>query len=300
MFESYFEYKNDQFILTKPLVETENVYGIGAVVQDYLVKIRKTQSGELVIPYSGGIDSSFLLLCYQDCINQGRLSKDDYEIISFDFLPEERPDKIKYWFADSYLDLKINYIPITLNETYFKSLFKFVYTQKFKPYQFGVNSQVYSFSLYPNKTFIMFDVVNVINYKVFPAGISHVVNDYNVINLFSYYNVALSYWIKNGYLTFAPPPKDVYELNSNISTLSYFNKPYFSLVFSYPQLYSLYPKRLTLSNIKMETQALGYKLWNDFKDQSGLRFEYPACMYLPNGERVTSVEQTQEFFNRHS
>ena len=196
MFESYFEYKNDQFILTKPLVETENVYGIGAVVQDYLVKIRKTRSGELVIPYSGGIDSSFLLLCYQDCIKHGTLSKDDYEIISFDFLPEERPDKIKYWFADTYLDLKINYIPITLNETYFKSLFKFVHTQKFKPYQFGVNSQVYSFSLYPNKTFIMFDVVNVINYKVFPAGISHVVNDYNVINLFSYYNVALSYWIK--------------------------------------------------------------------------------------------------------
>ena len=39
MFESYFEYKNDQFILTNPLIETDNVYGIGAVVQDYLVKI---------------------------------------------------------------------------------------------------------------------------------------------------------------------------------------------------------------------------------------------------------------------
>ena len=47
----------------------------------------------------------------------------------------------------------------------------------------------------------------------------------------------------------------------------------------------------------METQALAYKLWNDFKDQSELRFEYPACMYLPNRERVTSVEQTQEYFN---
>ena len=52
------------------------------------------------------------------------LSEDDYEIISFDFLPEEQPDKIKYWFADTYLDLKINYIPIILNETLFLPLWK--------------------------------------------------------------------------------------------------------------------------------------------------------------------------------
>ena len=229
MFDSYFKRDGDKCILTKPFIETDDMYGVRSTVQDYLCKIRETRSEELAITYSGGIDSSFLLLCYQDCINQGRLSEDDYEIISFDFLPEERPDKIKYWFADTYLDLKINYIPITLNETYFKSLFKFVHTQKFKPYQFGVNSQVYSFSLYPNKTFIMFDVVNVINYKVFPAGISHVVNDYNVINLFSYYECAKSSWIKNGYLTLAPPPQDIFQLDTNIAFNCYFNVPKFCL-----------------------------------------------------------------------
>ena len=109
MFDSYFKYEDNQVILTKPFIETDNIYSLCTTTQDYLVKIRETRSEELVIPYSGGIDSTFLALCYQDCIKQGRLSRDDYEIISFDFLPQDHPDKIKYWFAETYLSsLNIN------------------------------------------------------------------------------------------------------------------------------------------------------------------------------------------------
>ena len=85
MFDSYFKRDGDKCILTKPFIETDDMYGVRSTVQDYLCKIRETRSEELAITYSGGIDSSFLLLCYQDCIKQGRLSKDHYQIISFDF-----------------------------------------------------------------------------------------------------------------------------------------------------------------------------------------------------------------------
>ena len=49
----------------------------------------------------------------------------------------------------------------------------------------------------------------------------------------------------------------------------------------------------------MNMQFLAYKLWNEFQHESGLHFavDGTACIYLPNGEQVTSVEQTQEFFN---
>ena len=68
----------------------------------------------------------------------------------------------------------------------------------------------------------------------------------------------------------------------------------------YPQLYSLYPKRLTLSNLEVNTYFWARKLWNEFKERSDVRFEGAINIYLPNGERVTSVHQTQEFFNGHS
>mgnify|MGYP001188204336 FL=1 len=300
MFDSYFKYEDDQLILTKPFIETDNIYSICTTVQDYLCKIREMRSGQLVLPYSGGIDSSFLLLCYQECIHQGRLSKNDYEIISFDFTPENQPDKIKYWFAKTYLDLDINYIPITIDEQFIKKLFLNVYNLSYVCWQLGVNTQIFCFSQFPNKTFIMFDVVFVINYRAFPAGISHVVNDYNVINLFSYYECAKSSWIRNGYLTLAPPPQDIFQLDTNIAFNCYFNVPKFQYIMCYPQLYSLFPKRLTLANLKSEDSRKVYNFWNEFKKRSDIRFEHPVSAYLPNGERITSVEQTQEFFNRHS
>ena len=300
MFDSYFKYEDNQVILTKPFIETDNIYSLCTTTQDYLVKIRETRSEELVIPYSGGIDSSFLALCYQDCIKQGRLSKNDYEIISFNFIPEKQPEKIKYWFAETYLDLDINYIPITIDEQFLKKLFLYVYNLSYVSELLPVNIQTFCFSQFPNKTFMMFDMGFVINYRVFPPVIAHVINDYNVINLFTYYECAKTVWIKNGYFTLATPPPDIFQLDTNISATCYFDRPKFQYVMCYPQLYSLYPKRLTLSNLEMNTHFWARKLWNDFKERSDIRFEGAINIYLPNGEQVTSIEQTQEFFNGHS
>jgi hypothetical protein len=64
---------------------------------------------------------------------------------------------------------------------------------------------------------------------------------------------------------------------------------------------------MTLYNINRKHHKRIYNFYNDFVEKSGLPFcadenyvDFSFPIYLPNGERVTSVEQTQEFFNRHS
>tara|TARA_Y100000004_G_scaffold23798_1_gene24075 strand:- start:3 stop:932 length:930 start_codon:yes stop_codon:yes gene_type:complete len=309
MFDSYFERDGDKCILTKPFIETDDMLGVRSTVQDYLCKIREMRSEELVILYSGGIDSSFLLLCYQDCIKQGRLSIDDYEIISFDFLPQDQPDKIKYWFAETYLSsLNINYVPLILDSKFIINLFRLLRTFTLRPWQFGVNVQSYCYSLFPTKTFIIWDLGPRINFIMGVAGMSNKENNTNVLNLPSYYECAKSSWVKNCYLSFTAAPEEVIEIDPQIASRSYYYKvPKWQFFMCYPELYTLWPKRLTLYNVSEKHQKRLYKFYYDFIDKSNLPFvaernyvDFSFPIHLPNGDRVTSVEQTQEFFNRHS
>ena len=310
MFDSDFKRDGDKCILTKPFIETDDMYGVRSTVQDYLCKIRETRSEELAITYSGGIDSSFLLLCYQDCIKQGRLSRDDYEIISFDYLPQDHPDKIKYWFAETYLSsLNINYVPFVLDFKFLINFCRYLRTLTLLPWQFGVNMQSYCYSLFPTKTFIIWDLGPRINFIMGVAGMARLEHNSNVLNLPSYYECAKSSWVKNCYLSFTAAPEDVIKIDPYLSSRSYYYKvPKWPFFMCYPELYTLFPKRMTLSNVTKKHQKRIYNFYYDFVEKSGLPFggdyknyvDFSFPMYLPNGERVTSVEQTQEFFNRHS
>ena len=290
MFDFWYEVENDRVILTKPFVVEYDYRRIKNTTQSYLVELRHTSSEELVLPYSGGLDSTFLIMCYQDCIKAGTLKENDYEILSFDFQPTVKKDAIKYWFAEKYIHLPVRYEPIYYQT---RDFVKFLKTLSCVAAEFGTNVQQYACSLYPNKRFIKSDTGLKLDFKAQSTLVFHYLNPSNVIHLQDYYEYVQSTWIDHIFEAHTCPT-DVYQIDPVHLSVSYQYANRFPLFLCYPQIYALYPKRSTLYN----GVAIDEVLKRIVSGMLSAQLDYP--IFLPNGERVTSVQQTQEFFNRQT
>ena len=109
MFDTWYEFKDEKVILTKPLKVEPDYLKLKEVAVRYLCALREHYSDELVITYSGGLDSAFVLRTFKECVDRELLPQDAYRIISADFYENfyEEPDDLKRWFADTYIKLPI-------------------------------------------------------------------------------------------------------------------------------------------------------------------------------------------------
>ena len=114
-----------------------------------------------------------------------------------------------------------------------------------------------------------------------------------VINLDKFYEFSMFLWTKHLFEAKTPPER--FKTWTEHFSKAYETKQKFQLFLCYPELYVLYPKQLTL----IWTESLQMlKVLSDRINDS--EWPYFVPIFLPNGEEVVSVKQTQEFFNRQT
>ena len=106
----WIELKEDHWLLKKPLKYNTDPFACKRATMNLLVQLSK-EHDKLYIPYSGGSDSSFICLCYKECLEKNLLYKDIYSIYHCNFNIEGeilQPDweRAKFWF-DKHLNLPI-------------------------------------------------------------------------------------------------------------------------------------------------------------------------------------------------
>ena len=74
---SFLSLNNDRVILHKPLHENTDFTSVKHEVKRVLLEIREAYGKPIRLGFSGGTDSLFLLNCYKDLMEEGKLYKKD-------------------------------------------------------------------------------------------------------------------------------------------------------------------------------------------------------------------------------
>ena len=262
--------------------------------------------GKVTIGFSGGTDSLFMVCCARELVEEGKLARDAYEIvyIKIDFSKmkqvfEDVPlptveEQIILDFIDSYVDRVFTITP-TINE-----LLDF-YNKEVKELSFNKLNKILTVLSYARTKLDNYclaadgfiDYLNY-NYQGFLFWRCWLREDGPEIDIYSWdIDIHCSLMKKNQFII-----KDNHPHKYN--QLMYLQTKHIDYIRNFPEIVLGLPKRSEypwshISNLKIPKRLLKQI---PFLHQ---HTEGPPCpLYLPNGEKITSVEQTQEFFNRHS
>ena len=305
------ELKDDYWLLKKPLKYNTDPFACKHATMNLLVQLSK-EHDKLYLPYSGGTDSSFICLCYKECLEKNLLYKDIYTIFRCNFNVEGKrlqPDweRANHWY-DKHINLPSKQIEIDLFSKEHGDAFISTFL-KYK-YNFGSLIQFYMLSILDSPA-----VQNVYSNCIY----KHSSNYYlpipnaipNSIEVSLYEEVAFSCFNVLTFL-YSPlifqkpfrPSKTIYE-DYIFSLVGKSASVYWS---SFPQLFELAPKRTTAS-LNTIPETLKVREFKKFyaKNYKGHNRTNPVeeggrslPLLLPDGQAVSSFEQTQEFFNGHS
>ena len=313
----WIELKGDHWLLKKPLKYNTDPFACKRATMNLLVQLSK-EYDKLYIPYSGGSDSAFICLCYKECLEKNLLHKDIYTIYHCNFNIEGQRlqvdwERAKYWY-DKHINLPINYIDIDiLSREHFDGFISTFLTYR---YNIGVCIQFYMLALMdaPSVESAFSGCFFESHSKYFKPTPDARPNSIEV-SLFE--EVAFSY-INS--LSFLHRPL-IFTKPELISTSS--KRDYTDFIFkfvgnfvvsywlSFPQIFELSPKKPTVS-LQMISNTVKVKEFLRFYEKN-LNIALSAGsvspmeeggrslpLLLPDGQSVSSIEQTQEFFNRQT
>ena len=302
---SCLEAHKDGLKLLQPLRYADDYTYIKRHTKRVILEIIETV-GKVTIGFSGGTDSIFIVCCARELVEEGKLTRDKYEIVHFkiDFsnmtsifkkvLPPTRAEQVIIDHIDSYVD-RVLIIAPTINE-----LLDF-YNKEVKELSFNTTTQAH--------TILGYFRTKLDNYCLCADGFLDYLN--------SNYQGFL-YW--RCWLREDGPEIDIYSWDIDIHCsllkrnqfimkkdtphhhdLMYLQTKHIDYIRNFPETIYGLPKRneypwSNLRNLQPPKRLLNKNI--PFLATLDWR---PFCpIYLPNEEVVTSVGQTQEFFNRHS
>ena len=299
---SCIEAHKDGLKLLQPLQYADDYTYIKRHTKRVILEIIETV-GKVTIGFSGGTDSIFIVCCARELVEEGKLTRDKYEIVHFkiDFsnmtsifkkvLPPTRAEQVIIDHIDSYVD-RVLIIAPTINE-----LLDF-YNKEVKELSFNTTTQAHTILGYFRTKLDNYclcadgflDYLNS-NYQGFLYWRCWLREDGPEIDIYSWdIDIHCSLMKKNQFII-----KDNHPHKYN--QLMYLQTKHIDYIRNFPETILGLPKRdeypwMYLDKIKAPRRLLKQI---PFLHNRG----YPrGPIYLPNGEKVTSVEQTQEFYKK--
>ena len=316
---NFLKIENKKVILTKPLFYSEDKYSIKYEMKNFLLRIRD-EVGKCVLSFSGGSDSIFLLCAFKDLVEQNKLTKDAFDVIYIDAdLSELLIDSIPSTIGRKRIDWTLNYfkdyVQVFNIKPTIKSMKDFYRNNKYMtwagtPIQHFVQSMAKDLFDYPTiegEGYYAPEIFKLYtpNYWALDTRTSTIHPHLSDLNLFcsSFY-----------------PDKIPLELDLNTYSSAHcrdirdFYVKYRRYTDCYPETIYGYPKQMewrsSFTDMKPATIAffknihtnntINLKaLTESWEGRNSIWWGHHDIL-LSNKEKVTSVEQTQEFFNRHS
>ena len=307
---NFLEIIDNKFILTAPLFYNKGDFCVKKEMKLALLEISNTV-GKCILGFSTGADSIFLYCCFRELVEEGKLQQSAFDIIFFDVdfsefnITNTHPlDPVVKWRLNYWKDV---YKVMTFKPTY-KDILQY-YNKYNSIYDFKHWGEIMAFFLAYCRTKCEFPVIAVNGctsgmvvkpqtrtlYSVYSGG--------NVVDPF-YYSRDLycaMFVIKHPFIDIIDKtyPLWVKCIQYYIKRQNYFDV-YPETVYGYPKFPEWFFEK---DNLTSKAQSFFSKLFDEmptYRDSNGGQAPFWKSFYLPNGEVVTSVGQTQEFFNRHS
>ena len=314
--------------LLQPLSVTTDPYTLKRELKKALIEIRDTVSGPLILSWSGGFDSAFAVLCYLDLIDEGKLTKDSYSIsgarftdgkttATIDFARGER--FLEYLNIDSY-GIKVDLQEVIIDADFLKKCVGVCIENRSSMIGLAAqevwrNNQDGCVIFHMGQTSFRNNLGGPGVVKTPPPGICSFIpfqfgdfkEDANSINIFTWNQEIFQSFI-TPYVLEAPSVEYDEVCHSNkyaawaIDTQMGRN---LIMLTCFPKLILLYPKLPTMNIFALDSNgnwALDHGAIHYVTIATRLVKRYEggkpthAYLKLPNGDYVTSIEQTQEFF----
>ena len=317
---NFLEIKDEKIILTKPLFYSKDRYSIKHETKNFLLKVRD-EVGKCILAFSGGTDSLFLLCAFKDLVEQNKLTKDAFDVIYIDadlseLLIDSIPSTVYKKRIDWILNYFKDYVQVFNIKPTIKSIKDFYRNNKYMtwagtPVQHFVQSMAKDLFDYPTieseGQFACehFNLPN-ISYWALDKRTSTIHTHLYDINLFctGFYNnkIPLELNLNNTYSS--AQQREIIEFYIKYRR---FTDCYPETIYGYPKLNEW---RSSFIDMKPATIAFFKNIHPNktlklpeyiipWKERSDQWIGYHPIL-LPDGNKVISVEQTQEFFNRHS
>ena len=313
--------------LLQPLSVTTDPYTLKREIKKALVEIRDTVNDPLILTWSGGFDSAFAVLCYLELINEKKLTSNCYSLAGARFTDGKISSNKDYRRGELFLKhinissygVNVNLQGVLVDRDFILKCATAMMDYKFASFAFAAQ-QVWRDDQDGCVIFHMGGQAIRLN-----TGSSETINkDNQGICLFHPYqfsdfkeksnNINVYTWnaeIFNSFITpyalIAPTVEynkdwhtseyDAWVIEShmarNITMLTCFPE----LVLLYPKIGTIGFKQFLLDKKDEKTKNYWYdtmKVVNKFVGQTSPH----VFLKLPNGDPVTSIDQTQKFFSQ--
>ena len=303
--------------LLQPLSVTTDPYTPKRELKKILVEIRDTVSGPLILSWSGGFDSAFAVLCYLDLIDEGKLTKDSYSIsgarftdgteksANIDFARGER--FLEYLNIDSY-GIKVDLQEVIIDADFLKKCASVCIENRSASIGFAAQ-EVWRNNQDGCVIFHMghapFDGLRegldthlgICRFHPFQFG--DFKEDANSINVFTWNQEIFNSFI-TPYILEAPSvgyDQDCHSSEYAAWVINTHMGRNIVMLTCFPKLVLLYPKIPTMDPFGLDDRTVhisgaAMKIVSRYEGGEPTH----AYLTLPNGDYVTSIEQTQEFF----
>ena len=263
-------------------------------IKQAILEVRESIQGKLTLGFSGGTDSIFMLCCFKELIKEGKLTRDAIEVAFFDFistnssvnLPPEhhetfRLEKFKH-DIDKIYTFRIS--PEEMIKHKFRGLQKYV--------EFTPCVHAYARQQLNNYVLVLDDGIS----QLEEYDNCFLTSSYNLISLREdTFDINLKMWNRD---TFCTEIRNIFTTTSHLKNSNYI-QCYPEIIYGLPKHKERGPRSMFKSITSTPRSNYHYKQYRNrfYSSEPPYRFLY---IVLPNGEKITSVKQTQEFFNRHS
>ena len=313
--------------LLQPLSVTTDPYTLKREIKKALVEIRDTVSDPLILTWSGGFDSAFAVLCYLELINEKKLTSNCYSLAGARFTDGKISSNKDYRRGELFLKhinissygVNVNLQGVLVDRDFILKCATAMMDYKFASFAFAAQ-QVWRDDQDGCVIFHMGGQAIRLN----TGSSEKTISDNQGICLFHPYqfsdfkeksnNINVYTWnaeIFNSFITpyalIAPTVEynkdwhtseyDAWVIEShmarNITMLTCFPE----LVLLYPKIGTIGFKQFLLDKKDEKTKNYWYdtmKVVNKFVGQTSPH----VFLKLPNGDPVTSIDQTQKFFSQ--
>lgn len=290
-------------VLQQPVYSVEDYSSLKSHTKRVLLEIRDTYGSESVnIAWSGGHDTAFIALCYNELVEEGTLPPSTFSFCTARFVDNDKPASVEWErgmiFYKKYIDPRIvlHIHDVNVNDKPFIQKSCLLIKEIKRPTLACLIQEQWRRDI--GGHFIVgigFPWHETTN-NLFIANSSyfwHHIPSSPCVNVFDWDADIWSSFITPFYLKFpAVPYNESFHFNGHIwENIKPKNIQY---MLCFPQLFELFFKHKTIIQGKHFLRYQSYLPVN-FK-----HYKWKLPVVLPNDEKVTTVEQTQEFFNGHS
>ena len=304
---------------------TDDYLAIKFHTKRVLLEILDTYDPEsLNLTWSGGMDSVFLGLCFNELVEEGILPASTFSFYTARYILDGKPCSIEFErgidFYKKYInsDIALHVHDINLNDKTFLKKSCLLVNEVKQPvlgcliqeqFRRDIGGQFIVNLLYPRR----YDLINSL-FNLNTEALWNYLPNSPCINVFdwdadSWSSLVTPFFINRPVIPYKKEYHHSKYLWDNMKgkTVQY--------MLCFPQLYELIFKHETVPYIGSfaSNQEFLERMWLYGYENGNLTIQryklnvknqdmnsYKTSIILPNGERITSVEQTQEFFNRHS